>query len=111
VPAKRASLFQSINLAGMEVTGRSFELLQRLGCDPEAGQSGRLSHPVGCHAWRATHITIRLRNKSRQCDKIVVIQDPEVHNALAIAEVHIRSWPAAQTGVATDEDLAGCSRQ
>ena len=50
-------------------------------------------------------------NKSRQCDKIVVIQDPEVHNALAIAEVHIRSWPAAQTDVATDEDLAGCSRQ
>jgi hypothetical protein len=45
--------------------GTCFEPLQRLGCDPEAGQSGGLFTPVGCHTWRATGITIYLENDGR----------------------------------------------
>jgi integrase len=39
--------------------------VQRLGCDSKAGQGGWLSHPVGCHTWRATGITIYLENDGR----------------------------------------------
>jgi integrase/recombinase XerD len=32
---------------------------------PQTGQSGGFSHPVGCHTWRATGITIYLENDGR----------------------------------------------
>ena len=55
-------MFQSVNSLGTwnGSDRTSSEPLQRLGCDPEAGQSGWLSHPLGCHTWRATGMTIYL---------------------------------------------------
>jgi hypothetical protein len=45
--------------------GTCFEPLQRLGCDPEAGQSGGLSHPRRMSYLASNGITIYLENAGR----------------------------------------------
>ena len=58
-------LFQSVNPAGMEVTGRALNRYNAWAAIRKRAKAAGFLTPVGCHTWRATGITIYLENDGR----------------------------------------------
>jgi integrase/recombinase XerD len=58
-------LFQSVNSAGMEVTGRALNRYNAWAAIRKRAKAAGFLTPVGCHTWRATGITIYLENDGR----------------------------------------------
>jgi integrase/recombinase XerD len=58
-------LFQSVNSAGMEVTGRALNRYNAWAAIRKRAKAAGFLTPVGCHTWRATGITIYLENDDR----------------------------------------------
>ena len=92
-------MFQSVNSLGTwnGSDRTSSEPLQRLGCDPEAGQSGWLSHPLGCHTWRATFEVsvegLESTDRERYLDLALFPEDqPVPESALSVL------WEATRKG-------------
>jgi integrase len=56
--------FQSVNSTGTEVTGRALYPYNAWAAIRKRAKGG-LSHPVGCHSWRATFITTYLETTDR----------------------------------------------
>ena len=58
-------LFQSVNSAGTEVTGRALNRYNAWAAIRKRAKAAGFLTPVGCHTWRATGITIYLENDGR----------------------------------------------
>ena len=58
-------LFQSVNSAGTEVTGRVLNRYNAWAAIRKRAKAAGFLTPVGCHTWRATGITIYLENDGR----------------------------------------------
>jgi integrase len=58
-------LFQSVNSAGTEVTGRALNRHKAWATIRKRAKAAGFLTPVGCHTWRATGITIYLENDGR----------------------------------------------
>jgi hypothetical protein len=64
-PSRRATLFQSINSAGTEVTGRALNRYNACAAIRKRAKAAGFLTAVGYHTWRATGITIYLENDAR----------------------------------------------
>jgi hypothetical protein len=66
-PANRSGqpLFQSVNSAGTEATGRTLNRYNAWAAIRKRAKAAGFLTPVGCHTWRATGITIYLENDGR----------------------------------------------
>jgi hypothetical protein len=58
-------LFQSVNSARMEVTGRALNRYNAWAAIRKRAKAAGFLTPVGYHTWRATGITIYLENDGR----------------------------------------------
>ena len=58
-------LFQSLNSAGIAVTGRALNRYNAWAAIRKRAKGAGFLTPVGCHTWRATGITIYLENDGR----------------------------------------------
>jgi integrase/recombinase XerD len=58
-------LFQSVNSAGTEVTGRALNRYNAWAAIRKRAKAAGFLTPVGCHTWRATGIAIYLENDGR----------------------------------------------
>ena len=56
-------LFQSVNSAGMEVTGRALNRYNAWAAIRKRAKAAGFLTPVGCHTWRATGVALYLNRR------------------------------------------------
>ena len=77
-PQSGQPLFQSVNSAGTEVTGRALNRHNAWAAIRKRAKAAGFLTPVGCHTWRATGITIYLENDGRMDDSSTPSRWPDM---------------------------------